>query len=53
MRTSRFLTRFNPRPVATETISIPVFATVPNTAKRQDEAAERLAGRHLPARPHP
>jgi hypothetical protein len=30
--TSRFLTRFNPRPVATETISIPVFATVPNPA---------------------
>ena len=30
--TSKFLTRFNPVPVATETISIPVFVTVPNTA---------------------
>jgi pimeloyl-ACP methyl ester carboxylesterase len=30
--TSRLLTRFNPKPVATETISIPVFATVPNPA---------------------
>lgn len=30
--TSRLLTRFNPVPVATETISIPVFATVPNAA---------------------
>jgi pimeloyl-ACP methyl ester carboxylesterase len=27
---SRLLTRFNPVPVATETISIPVFVTVPN-----------------------
>jgi pimeloyl-ACP methyl ester carboxylesterase len=30
--TSKLLTRFNPVPVATETISIPVFATVPNAA---------------------
>jgi hypothetical protein len=30
--TSKFLTRFNPVPVATETITIPVFATVPNAA---------------------
>jgi pimeloyl-ACP methyl ester carboxylesterase len=30
--TSRLLTRFNPVPVATATISIPVFATVPNAA---------------------
>jgi hypothetical protein len=30
--TSRLLTRFNPVPVATETISIPVFATGPNAA---------------------
>ena len=30
--TSKFLTRFNPVPVATETISIPVFVTVPNAA---------------------
>lgn len=30
--TSKFLTRFNPVPVATETISIPVFATAPNAA---------------------
>jgi Bacterial virulence factor lipase N-terminal len=30
--TSTFLTRFNPRPVATETISIPVLITVPNGA---------------------
>jgi pimeloyl-ACP methyl ester carboxylesterase len=29
---SRLLTRFNPVPVATETISIPVFVTVPNAA---------------------
>jgi pimeloyl-ACP methyl ester carboxylesterase len=29
---SKFLTRFNPVPVATETISIPVFVTVPNAA---------------------
>jgi pimeloyl-ACP methyl ester carboxylesterase len=29
--TSRFLTRFNPLPVATETIQIPIFVTVPNT----------------------
>ena len=29
---SKLLTRFNPVPVATETISIPVFATVPNAA---------------------
>ncbi|MEJ0036503.1 MAG: hypothetical protein WDO68_10510 [Gammaproteobacteria bacterium] len=29
---SKLLTRFNPVPIATETISIPVFATVPNTA---------------------
>ncbi|MEP7243036.1 MAG: hypothetical protein ABI885_05050 [Gammaproteobacteria bacterium] len=28
--TSKLLTRFNPRPVATETISIPIFITVPN-----------------------
>lgn len=28
--TSRLLTRFNPVPVATETIQIPVFVTVPN-----------------------
>ncbi len=27
---SRFLTRFNPRPVATETINIPLLVTVPN-----------------------
>jgi hypothetical protein len=30
--TSKLLTRFNPVPVATETISIPVFVTVPNAA---------------------
>jgi hypothetical protein len=30
--TSRLLTRFNPVPVATETISIPIFVTVPNAA---------------------
>ena len=30
--TSRLLTRFNPLPVATETIQIPIFITVPNTA---------------------
>ena len=30
--TSRFLTRFNPLPVATATIPIPVFVTVPNAA---------------------
>jgi len=29
---SRLLTRFNPRPVATGTVSIPIFVTVPNTA---------------------
>lgn len=29
---SRFLTRFNPRPVATATLSIPLLATVPNAA---------------------
>jgi hypothetical protein len=28
--TSKFLTRFNPRPVATETLSIPILVTVPN-----------------------
>jgi pimeloyl-ACP methyl ester carboxylesterase len=28
--TSKLLTRFNPRPVATETISIPILITVPN-----------------------
>lgn len=37
--TSRFLTRFNPKPVATETISIPVFATVPNTASGKAKPA--------------
>ena len=30
MPTSTFLTRFNPVPVATETIQIPIFVTVPN-----------------------
>ena len=30
MPSSRFLTRFNPVPVATETIQIPIFVTVPN-----------------------
>ena len=30
--TSKLLTRFNPVPVATETISIPIFVTVPNAA---------------------
>jgi hypothetical protein len=30
--TSRFLTRFNPLPVATETLQIPIFITVPNAA---------------------
>ena len=30
--TSRFLTRFNPVPVATETLRIPVLLTVPNAA---------------------
>ena len=30
--TSRLLTRFNPLPVATETIQIPIFITVPNAA---------------------
>lgn len=30
--TSTFLTRFNPVPVATETIQIPVFVTVPNAS---------------------
>lgn len=29
---TRFLTRFNPVPVATETLSIPLLATVPNAA---------------------
>ncbi len=30
--TSRLLTRFNPVPVATETLSIPIFVAVPNAA---------------------
>jgi hypothetical protein len=30
--TSTFLTRFNPRPIATETISIPILVTVPNAS---------------------
>jgi hypothetical protein len=30
--TSKLLTRFNPRPLATETISIPIFITVPNAS---------------------
>jgi len=30
--TSKLLTRFNPVPVATETISIPIFVTVPNAS---------------------
>ncbi len=30
--TSRLLTRFNPVPVATATISVPIFVTVPNAA---------------------
>jgi hypothetical protein len=30
--TSKLLTRFNPVPVATETISIPIFITVPNAS---------------------
>ncbi len=36
---SRFLTRFNPVPVATETISIPVFATVPNATSGKTRPA--------------
>ena len=32
--TSKLLTRFNPVPVPTETITIPVFATVPNANSR-------------------
>jgi pimeloyl-ACP methyl ester carboxylesterase len=40
---SKLLTRFNPVPVATETISIPVFATVPNAASTLG-AAKPLSG---------
>lgn len=32
--TSRFLTRFNPRPVATATLQIPILITVPNVVAR-------------------
>ena len=41
--TSKLLTRFNPVPVATETISIPVFATVPNAASTAG-AAKPIGG---------
>ena len=37
--TSKLLTRFNPVPVATETISIPVFVTVPNVASGRAKPA--------------
>ncbi len=52
--TSKLLTRFNPVPIATETISIPVFVTVPNAASPSHgcEAHRWLACAHLPARPH-
>lgn len=36
---TRFLTRFNPVPVATETLSIPLLATVPNAASGRTKPA--------------
>jgi pimeloyl-ACP methyl ester carboxylesterase len=36
--TSKLLTRFNPVPVATETLSIPVFATAPNATSKMGAA---------------
>ncbi|MBV6416341.1 MAG: hypothetical protein CMLOHMNK_00883 [Steroidobacteraceae bacterium] len=36
---TRFLTRFNPVPVATETLSIPLLATVPNAASGRTRPA--------------
>jgi hypothetical protein len=42
--TSKLLTRFNPVPVATETISIPVFATVPNATATPAGGAKPAGG---------
>ena len=50
--TSTFTTRFNPLPVPTETLLIPVLVTVPNATSGHDRPGRRLAGGDLPARHH-
>jgi pimeloyl-ACP methyl ester carboxylesterase len=44
--TSRLLTRFNPVPVATETIQIPIFVTVPNVGVRPPNGWPALIFQH-------
>ena len=53
-KTSTFVTRFNPLPVPTQTLQIPVLVTVPNasSALGRHAARGRLAGHDLPARHH-
>ena len=55
-KSSTFVTRFNPLPVATQTLLIPVLATVPNAKSLRaggwPAPPRRLAGVDFPARHH-
>ncbi|NJN45868.1 MAG: hypothetical protein HC808_04605, partial [Candidatus Competibacteraceae bacterium] len=47
------VTRYNPQPIAPQSVTIPVLATVPNDNSGQSKPPRRLAGGDFPARHYP